>query len=220
MVTTTLPAPPLMEDSPPQEFVAHRLALRGVSWALYDQLLKLAGNGLPRMTYDQGTLEMEMPSKRHEALKWIVGRFIEAYAEESGIDYEAAGSTTWRREAVAGGLEADESYYIQNFEKVHGREVDLAVDPPPDLAVEIDLSPPEVEKASVYARLCVPEIWRWRSGRLAALVRQPDGGYIERATSAALPSFPLADLTVALEDYPRVAAAHAVAAFRRRIRSS
>jgi Uma2 family endonuclease len=207
-----------LDDPPPEEFVAHRLTLRGVTWSLYEQLLQLAGNGLPRMTYDRGTLEMEMPSKRHEALKWIVGRFIEAYAEESAIDYEPVGSTTWRREAIAGGLEADESYYFQNYANVHGREVDLAADPPPDLAVEIDLSAPDVEKESVYARLGVPEIWRWRNARLAVLVRQPDGTYAERPASVALPSFPLAELAAALEGYPRVAAAHAVAAFRRRLR--
>ena len=143
-----------------------RLTLRGVSWSLYDQLLAVVGDGLPRMTYDRGLLELEMPSKTHETLKWIAGRFIEAYAEESGVDYDAAGSTTWRRAAIQGGLEADESYYIQNYARVRGREVDLSVDPPPDLAIEIDLSPPDIEKSSVYARLGVPEIWRWRDGRL------------------------------------------------------
>src|SRR5438105_3883440 len=127
--------------SPHREAVAHRLTLRGVPWSLYEQLLAAIGDGLPRMTYDRGMLELEMLSEQHEALKWIAGRFIEAYAEESGIDYRATGSTTWRREAIEGGLEADESYYIQNYQRVRGREVDLEVDPPPDLAVEIDLSP-------------------------------------------------------------------------------
>jgi Uma2 family endonuclease len=114
-----------------REMVASRLTLRGVSWSPYDQLLAVAGDGLPRMTYDRGLLELERPSKTHETLKWIAGRFVEAYAEESGIDYDAAGSTTWRRAAIQGGLEADESYYIQNYARIRGREVDLAIDPPP-----------------------------------------------------------------------------------------
>src|SRR4051794_40755475 len=99
------PAPPSAAP-PPKEVVVHRLTLRGVPWSLYDQLLEVVANGLPRMTYDRGMLEMEMPSERHEALKWIAGRFIEACAEESGIDYKAVGSTTWRRQAIEGGLEA------------------------------------------------------------------------------------------------------------------
>lgn len=218
MVTAAPAAAVAPTDPPSEEVVAHRLTLRGVPWSLYDQLLQLAGNGLPRMTYDRGTLEMEMPSERHEVLKWIVGRFIEAYAEESAVDYEAAGSTTWRREAIAGGLEADESYYIQSYRQIHGREGDEDFDPPPDLAVEIDLSPPDVDKESVYARLGVPEIWRWRGGRLAVLARGPDGGYAERPASVALPGFPLAELAAALAGYPRVAAAHSVATFRRSLR--
>jgi len=181
-------------------------------------LLATVGDGLPRMTYDRGTLEIEMPSTRHEALKWIVGRFIETYAEESGIDYEPTGSTTWHREAIEAGLEADESYYIQNRERVRGREVDLAIDPPPDLAVEIDLTKPDVEKESVYARLGVPEIWRWRDGRLVVLVRQPGGEYAESPRGAAMPDFPLNELGEALAAYPQVVPARAVAEFRRRLR--
>jgi Uma2 family endonuclease len=213
-------APPIV-PSPgafARETVVHRLTLRGVSWALYDQLLGVVGDGVPRMTYDRGLLELEMPSKTHETLKWIAGRFVEAYAEESGIDYDAAGSTTWRSAAIEGGLEADESYYIQNYARVRGREVDLAIDPPPDLAIEIDLSPPDVEKTSVYARLGVPEIWRWRDGRLVVLERHSRGDYVEREKSLALPDFPLGELAIALGGYPETDPARAVAQFRRGVR--
>jgi len=123
---------------PQEEVVVRRVTIRGVPWSVYEQLLAIAGDGPPRMTYDCGALEMEMPSKRHEALKWIAGRFIEAYAEESGIEFEPTGSTTWHRESIEAGVEADESYYIQNLARVRGREVDLSIDPPPDLALEID----------------------------------------------------------------------------------
>lgn len=215
---TVAPSVPPSPAAPAQEEVVRRLTLRGVPWSVYAQLLALVGNGLPRMTYDRGMLEMEMPSKRHEALKWVAGGFITAYLEEAGIDFDPAGSTTWRRETIEGGVEADESYYIQNYERVRGREVDLAVDPPPDLAVEIELSPPDVEKASVYARLGVPEIWRWRDGRLVVLVRQDGGEYAEQPRSIAVPEFPLSELADALAGYPKVEPARAVADFRRRLR--
>src|ERR1700735_3562914 len=116
LAPTSVPPP----AAAPRETVVHRLTLRGVPWSLYDQLLAVVGDGLPRMTYDRGLLELERPSKTHETLKWIAGRFIEAYAEESGIDYDAAGGTTWRRAAIEGGLEADESYYFQNYQRVRG----------------------------------------------------------------------------------------------------
>ncbi len=210
--TTLIPAPD------PRETVAHRVTLRGVPWSFYDQLLAIVVDGLPRITYDRGLLELEMPSKTHETLKWLAGRFVEAFAEELDIDYDAAGSTTWRRATIEGGLEADESYYLQNAARIRGKEIDLAVDPPPDLAIEIDLSPPDVEKESVYARLGVPEIWRWRDGRLAVLVRQPDGQYVEQERSLALPDFPLSELADALRGYPGIDPARSVAQFRRRVR--
>ena len=214
-VTPSVPASPAPVA---QEPLAPRLTLRGVPWSLYEQLLAVVGDGQPRFTYDRGVLEMEMLSKTHEGLKWVAGRFIEAYADESGIDYEPTGSTTWRRESIEGGLEADESYYVQNYSRIRGRDVDLKVDPPPDWAVEIDLSPPDVEKSSIYARLGVPEIWQWRDGRLTVLLRQPEGNYAERATSLALPEFPLDELAEALAAYPGNGPSRAVADFRSRLR--
>ena len=85
--------------------MVRRMTLRGVPWSLYEQLLEVVGDGFPRMAYDRGMLEMEMFSQRHEALKWITSRFIEAYAEESGIEYGPVGSMTCRRRSIAGGLE-------------------------------------------------------------------------------------------------------------------
>jgi Uma2 family endonuclease len=201
---------------PESEVVVRRMTLHGVPWPLYEQLLALVGEGLPRLTYDRGTLEMQMLSETHEAMRWIAGRFIEVFADESGIIYKALGSTTWHRQEIEGGLEADESYYIQSYPRVRDHRIDLAVDPPPDLAIEIDLSPPDVEKASIYARLGVPEIWRWRRGRLVVLVLRSDGTYIEAQRSVALPDFPLDELAAALA-HPQ-ADSPTVANFRRILR--
>ncbi|MEM7808956.1 MAG: Uma2 family endonuclease [Planctomycetota bacterium] len=189
------------------------MLLRGVSWEAYEHLLSLIGDGPQRMTYDRGLLEIEMPSRAHEHAKFLAGQFIVAYLEEFGIAYEAEMSTTWHRDGT-GGLEADESYYIANVDRIRGKEIDLAVDPPPDLAIEIDLSTPLLEKASVYARLGVPEIWRWRDGRLL-VVERAGGHYVERSTSKALPGFPLEKLAVELEKLPHPDQAAAARAFRR-----
>ena len=219
----TLATPPAPAASPQpevQETLVRRLTLTGVPWRLYDELLTVVGDGLPRLTYDRGTLELEVPSQAHEQLKWIAGRCVEAWADSRDLDYAALGSTTWRREADLAGLEADESYYFQNFPLIRGREIDLAVDPPPDLAIEIDLTPPGVEKESVYARLGVPEIWRWRAGRLAVLVRRGEGDYQEHGASIALTDFPLDRLATALGSYIEVEQVEAVRRFRRWCRES
>jgi hypothetical protein len=151
-------------------------------------------------------------------LKWIVSRFIEAYAEVSGIELGPVGSMTCRRQSIAGGLEPDEAYYFQNHVRARGREIDLEVDPPPDLAVEIDLCRPDVEKASIYARLGVPEIWRCRGGRLSVLALNASGSYAEVRRSIALPDFALDELREALDGYPQAESLRAVEAFRRRLR--
>lgn len=191
-----------------------RILIRNVSWETYEALLEAVGDGLPRLTYDEGELELQMPNPPHDTFARFIAFFVAAYAEEVGIRFKATGSATWRREKKKGGLEADESFYFQSFNEVRGREDWTLEDtPPPDLAIEIDLSPPAVEKVSIYARLGVPEIWRWRRGRLTVLVLEA-GEYVERERSVALPEFPLERLREALARYPEVEADEAVREFR------
>ena len=48
---------------------------------------------------------------------------------------------TCDRQDLARGLEPDQCYYIQNEGKVWGKDhIDLQIDPPPDLAIEIDIT--------------------------------------------------------------------------------
>ncbi len=191
-----------------------RATFHGVPWSLYEDLLDAVGDGPPRLTYDDGTLEMEMPSDLHELLKGVADKFLNAYMDEFGIDSLSYGSMTLRRKARRGGLEGDQAYYIQNYRAVVGRRIDLGIHPPPDLAVEIDLSPPAVEKASIYGRLGVPELWRWRDGRLAVFGRADDGTYAELGRSVALPEFPLDLLAAEFARTPHADQAAAAREFR------
>ena len=45
-------------------------------------------------------------------------------------------------------------------------EFDLDRDPPPDLALEVDLTSKSLDRFPIYARLGVPEIWCYDSGVL------------------------------------------------------
>ena len=213
----TAAPPPATPAAPPD---GGSVVLHGVTWPDYERFLELAGPGV-RLTYDHGTLELQMPSTPHERLKFIAGRFIEAFAEHRGIAFDPTGSTTWRREASQAGLEADESYYFARAAEMAAvDQADLSIHPPPELAVEIDLSPPRVAKQSVYARLGVPEIWRWRDGRLAVLLRDDAGRYAESDRSRCLPDFPLEQLAAALADDARRPVSELTAAFRRGLASS
>ena len=112
-----------------------RVILDQVSWSTYLKLCDETGNRRGRMAYDQGTLEIMSPSKLHENAKTLLGRIVEAYTEELAIDVDSAGSTTFRREDAQRGFEPDECYYLEHAEAVRGKdEIDLTIDPPPDLA--------------------------------------------------------------------------------------
>ena len=181
-----------------------RVTLQNASWELYQSMLREIGDGHIRLTYDQGRLEIMSPSGFHENVKKALARLIEAYADAAGIDIQGLGSTTFDRNDLQKGLEPDECYYIANAAAVIGkREIDLAIDPPPDLAIEVDLSPPGVPKQPIYAALGVPEIWRFDGRRLICLVRTVEDAtgarYVPAEKSLSFPSLAPADLGEFLE---------------------
>ncbi len=171
----------------------HPVVLEGVSWELYERMLAEIGDHQHvRLTYDEGRLEIMSPSNWHEKVKTIIGRLIEAYSDEVGIPAEGHGSTTFKREDLLKGLEPDECYYVQNIAAVIGKdEVDLTIDPPPDLALEVDISPPGVARQPIYAAMGVPEIWRFDRHRVTSLHRSASGRYEPSVRSLAFPDFPL-----------------------------
>lgn len=135
--------------------------LRRVSWRGYLTLLDEIGDDAVRLTYDNGRLEIEVPTELHEKLKKVVAGMAEAALDADGVDYEALGSTTWRREERLRGIEADDCYYIGSLPAIRDKDrVDLAVDPPPDLAIEAEVTSPAVPKLPIYAALGVGEVWR------------------------------------------------------------
>ena len=177
-----------------------RLVLNGVSWSTYEALLADLEQGGIRLTYDQGRLEIVSPSRQHEHFKRLIGRMIEAMTEELDIPVMSTSSWTLRLELKRRGLEADESYYVANEPKVRRREdLSLDRDPPPDLAIEVEISSPWIEKAAIYADLGVPEVWRYDGRRLSVELLQADGTYAASPTSAAFPFLPIEKLEAFLD---------------------
>ncbi|MDY0166541.1 MAG: Uma2 family endonuclease [Thermoguttaceae bacterium] len=176
-----------------------RLVLNGVSWSTYEALLADLEHGGIRLTYDQGRLEIVSPSGHHEWFARLIGRMIEAMTEELDIPVMSTSSWTLRLELKRRGLEADESYYVANEPKVRGREdLSLDRDPPPDLAIEVEISSPWIKKIPIYAELGVPEVWRYDGQRLRVELLQADGTYAASPTSAAFPFLPIEKLEVFL----------------------
>lgn len=169
--------------SPPEQ----KIVLNDVSWETYQQLLtNYQDSSSPRLTYDRGVLEIMSPSQEHETTNYIIELMVEIIAEEIGIDVLGLGSTTFKREDLKRGFEPDSCFYIQNEARVRGKDtIDLAVDPPPDLVIEIDITHSSLSKLPIYAQLGVPEVWRYNGEKLLIL-QLVRGEYAEREASAVL----------------------------------
>ena len=165
-----------------------RVVLHNISWNTYERLLAdHENNSAPRLTYDRGELEIMSPSPEHEKVNRRIAQLVLAVAEELNIEAEDLGSTTFRREDLERGFEPDSCFYIQNEEQVRGKDrLDLAVDPPPDLVIEIDITSPSFSKLPIYAQIGVPEVWRYDGERMTILVLE-GSDYAKTAESIVLP---------------------------------
>jgi Uma2 family endonuclease len=198
----------------------HSSVLYDVRWQTYEALLADRGDHGPRIFYDQGTLEIMSPSRKHERLKELIGRLIEAYSEELNIEISAAGATTLKSQLRKRGLEPDASYYVENEPRVrHKDDIDLAVDPPPDLAVEVDITSKSADKIGIYSSLGVPELWSHDGARLVVRHLDTTGSYAVVDRSRAFPDLPLDELSRFLEERAALSDTQIGRAFRAWVRS-
>lgn len=175
------------------------LQLDGVRWATYEMLLAdLEGQNV-RLTYDEGNLELMSPSREHERFKHLLGRLIDSLTLELRIAVSGGGSTTFRREDLEKGLEPDACYWVANESVVREKgEIDLTIDPPPDLAIEIDITRSHLDRHRVYAALGVPEVWCYDGNSLRVFVLDQDG-YRLSQRSRAFPFLPLKEFAAFIE---------------------
>jgi len=144
---------------------------------------------------------------------------VEALTEELEIDIAGYGSMTFRREDLERGLEPDDCYWIANEPLVRGRLVlDLATDPPPDLALEIEISRSALNRMGIYAKLRVPEVWCWDGVTLRVFLLGPDGQYTQSRTSRAFPFLPLDVFAQFLQAGPDISETQQVRQFRQWVR--
>jgi len=191
--------------SPPEA----RVILHNISWSLYEQLLaEHEDKSSPLFVYDRGELEITVPSYEHEELNRLINDFIVVIAMEWNIEYCDAGSTTFKREDLERGFEPDSCFYVQRAGQIAGKKrLDLTVDPPPDLVLEVDITHPALDKLSIFAVVGVPEVWRYDGERVRMLTLAGDS-YVEREQSLAFPalrSAHLAELLSASQQMPRTA---------------
>jgi Uma2 family endonuclease len=173
-----------------------RIIIPNMAWEVFESLADSDCAGT-RFAYNKGFLEIMSPSLEHERFHRALGQMIETITEELNISVLSAGSTTLKLQLEERGLEPDECYYLANETRMRGkRELDLSVDPPPDLAIEVDISRSSIDKLAIYGAIGVPEVWFFNGESLRVHQLQSDGRYIEREQSAA---FPFLDLKVIVQ---------------------
>jgi Uma2 family endonuclease len=194
------------------------LTVSGVSWEEYEDLLDdLADRPPVRVSYDEGTLEIMSPLPEHERYKEFISYLVRAFADDKNLPLEGMGSTTWKRPQLRKGAEADTCFYVTNAHRIVGKpDIDLAVDPPPDVVVEIDTTNRSHRKLAIYAALHVPEIWRYDGKQLEMYVLQNES-YVKTASSASLIGLSASLVTEFLEISKTRGQTEALRLFRERI---
>lgn len=167
-----------------------------VPWEGYEHLLKAFDERHIHITYDRGSVEIMTLSAEHERPKSIIALLMLALSDVFDVSMASLGSITNRRKDLQRGLEPDQCYYTKNLERIRGKKrLDLRRDPPPDLAIEIDVTSSSLDRMSIYAALGVPEVWRLVKGALHVHVLGKDGQYVERDRSPTFPAILISDLT-------------------------
>ncbi|MFN7813238.1 MAG: Uma2 family endonuclease [Planctomycetia bacterium] len=171
-----------------------RTVLDNVRWETFLELADGRSGSVPRMTYDRGVLELMTPRRQHEQLGCLIGRMVETFSEVRGIEILSCASTTFKRMDLDRAFEPDESYYIAHADEIRPKdEVDLLLDPPPDLVIGVEITSSAIAKLKLFAAMGVPEVWRHDGTRLTMLARSGDG-YEPIASSIGLPGLTAATI--------------------------
>lgn len=169
------------------------MLLQDITWQQLENILAEMGEKRSaRISYSDGWLEIMVPLPEHEKDKEYIGDLVKILLETLQIDFEPFGSTTLKNEQMRQAVEPDTCFYIQNQAAVIGKNhLDLTVDPPPDLAIQIDIT--SRTRFDNYEILGVPELWRYTKQGLEISVLQ-EGKYLKVLSSPNFPNIPIVKL--------------------------
>jgi Uma2 family endonuclease len=184
-----------------QRDLERRVFLGGIAWETYQSLRNAAENSNLRMTYDHGALEIVSPSRKHEQVSYLIGSMIDQWVLRYKIDMAAGRNTTFSRLDLDQGLEPDNCYWFRHEREIRDKsEVNLQIDPPPDLVLEVDVTRSSIPKLPIYAALGVPEVWQWRLDALEVFRLNAQQQYVPKKGSVELRQFPLALVAKLLQE--------------------
>jgi Uma2 family endonuclease len=171
------------------------ISLNNISWETFNHLLEEIGDQRNQLfTYYLGTLEIMSPLGEHENDNRFVDDLIRAIADELNLNLKKFGSLTLKLENMKQAVEPDSCYYLKNEPLVRNKQnINLAIDPPPDLVLEIDITSGSLNKLPIYTNLKVPEVWRFNGKKVRVFILQEDrNDYQENNQSLAFPWLDLA----------------------------
>ncbi len=207
-------SPPLAEN---------RILLHSVSWETFNRLLIETGEHRgQRFAYSQGVLEIMSPLGIHENNNRFIDDIIRVISDELDINLKKFGSLTLKLDKVQKGVEPDSCYYIQSEPLVRSKQnIDLAVDPPPDLVLEIDITSGSLDKLPIYANLGVGEVWRYDGYQLSVFSLDPSSGFYHRLDQSLIfPFLPLAKIPLLIQRNGEIGETAALKEFRQWLRES
>jgi len=163
-----------------------RFLVPGVSWRAYRTLVEDLPESSPiRVAYDGRDMELRVRDPMHHRHARWIDRLVMTITDGREIPIEDMGETTWLREQVDRGIEADLSYFfdpekIEAVRHAERRESNKVEDyPNPDLVVEVDISPPQADRDGIYAALRVPEVWAFDGEHLSIWRLDAEGRYVQ-----------------------------------------
>ena len=212
-------APPPPVTARPVPPVENRLLLRHIAWPAYRVIADAFTGVNVRIAYDRGTLEIMTKSGTHEMWKTLIGRLVEVLTEETEQTVRNCGEMTCERDDLERAIEPDECFYLTNEPRMRSkRSIDLRVDPPPDLMVEIEVSRNVISRLPIFAALGVPEIWCFDGETVRFLNLAANGVYVAVERSRYFPFLAPADILNVLQRWGQTDDNSLVREFRQWIR--
>jgi Uma2 family endonuclease len=192
MTTDTTPVPDSARSSPEPSLGDQLVTWSGIGWKGYFALLKVQGEkGRPQINYLGSDACLLSTTLQHEMLTDRVHQFVLNVAVGCDIDFVSVGETTLKSRKKRAGAQPDESYYFANWEAIttkgRGADLDLRVDPPPDLSIKVSDRQDTTVAVEALRRLGIPEVWVCHRKKLRILLRQPNGRYAESEAGLVFP---------------------------------
>jgi len=143
------------------------IILQNQTWEDYEQLLAIRQeNSLPKLYFNAKTQEIRLmsPLPSHGNRIDTLRDLVKSLLRKQGKDWHCFDPITLKRFKLAG-VEPDTCFYVDNRHAILGKtKIDLTVEPPPDLAIEVDFT--SITNLAAYIPLKIPELWIYRPGEL------------------------------------------------------